>query len=95
MQRQPSSTVLAVRRKRESENQSDMEGKQYSLRSREKKQTRLDFPCRRSGRSSVKRRQTGGPVDENAAASPPKRSRLAGGKSEGESEREATSLLHF
>ena len=58
-----------------------MEGKKYSLRSRRSdlssdQQTKLNFPCRRNGRSTGKRRPTDKRASENE--SPPKRTRVAG-----------------
>ena len=55
-----------------------MESKRYSLRSRQngQHQTKLDFPCRRSGRSSTKRQVADKRTDENE--SPPKRTRVSG-----------------
>ena len=63
-----------------------MEGKRYSLRSEGgggQQQTKLEFPCRRSGsRAAGKKRQqqlraAEREADENSG-SPPKRSRVAG-----------------
>ena len=64
-----------------------MEGRRYSLRSggvsSVGRQTKLEFPCRRSSRSAVKRRQGASTRDEGRGAadeneSPPKRSRVTG-----------------